>query len=154
MAIAVTIRLHCTSTDLVRVRFAISPMWETKEAARLLTTGKLGSPHGEWLRAARLRAMSLDLSGLAALTPRHGYSPDFLCPPPAAPDTTFAEELELVRSTPIARVRTEIARSLGRRVTTRSPVAARRPGRDPDPVGRQSRRDLGDVGASDLASYP
>lgn len=110
----VTIRLHCTPTDLVRVRFAISPMWETRQAARLLTTRQLGSPHGAWLRAARVRARSLDLTGLAALTPRHGYSPDFLSPPPAGPGTTFAEELELVRSTPLVQVRTEIARSLGR----------------------------------------
>ena len=107
-----TVRLRCSATDLVRVRFAISPMFETREAVRLLTAGKQGSPHGRWIRDARGRSTGLDLTGLAALSPKRGYSPDFLSPPPAGPETTFEDELEQVRGTSPAQVRAEIARSL------------------------------------------
>lgn len=107
-----TVRLLCSATDLVRVRFAISPMFETREAVRVLTTGKSGSPHGRWLAAARAHSANLDLAGLAALSPKRGYAPDFLAPPPAGPRTTFEDELDQVRATVPAQVRTEIARSL------------------------------------------
>lgn len=109
---ALTLRLRCSAMDLVRVRFAISPMFETREAVRLLTTGKPGSPHGRWVREARDRSAGLDLAALAALSPERGYSPDFLSPPPAGPGTAFEDELELVRDTSPTQVRAEITRSL------------------------------------------
>lgn len=108
-----TVRLRHAPADLGRVRFAVSPVWETNAAVRLLARGRAGSPHGRWAAQARHRAAGLDLVGLVSVMPRTGYTPDFLAPPPAGPGTTFEQELAGIRATPVDQVRKELAESLG-----------------------------------------
>jgi hypothetical protein len=68
--------------DLLAVRFAISPLWETQAAVQAFADERGRSYHEPWLMVARARAARLDLAPLLAVLPRRGYVPDFLTPPP------------------------------------------------------------------------
>ncbi|MGW0732803.1 DUF5937 family protein [Streptomyces sp. NPDC002851] len=94
------LRLHFGEADLLRCRFAISPLWETQQAVRLLATPEHHGYHLPWLRRIRAAAAGLDLAPLWLLMPRHGHGSDVICPPPAAPSVPFEEELAVVRATP------------------------------------------------------
>ncbi|GAA0387402.1 ArsR/SmtB family transcription factor [Streptomyces luteireticuli] len=104
--------LHFGADDLLRCRFAVSPLWETQEAVRILLQPHRHSYYLPWLRRVRAAAARLDLAPLRLLTPRHGYAPDFLCPPPAGPLASFEDELARVRATDPGLARAELARSL------------------------------------------
>lgn len=128
--------LHLGEADLLRCRFALSPLWETQEAVRTLArTAQRGSYHRPWLRRALPAADGLGLEVLWALMPVKGYAPDFLCPPPSdGPPATFEDEIAQVRATAPAVAAAEIARSLadgpgpgggpGTTVLTADPAAA------------------------------
>jgi DNA-binding transcriptional ArsR family regulator len=79
--------------NLLAVRFATSPVWETVLAAR-----RRGGP---------------ELGVLLAVNPPRGYTPDFLTPPPETPAPRFASQLAAVRRTPVERVRAELERCRG-----------------------------------------
>ncbi|MEU3305546.1 DUF5937 family protein [Nocardiopsis sp. NPDC055551] len=93
--------------DLLRCRFAVSPLWETLAALHTLFEPHRQSFHLPWVRAARLPD-HVDLSPARLLFPRPGYVPDFLSPPPAGPLTSFEDGLIQVRSTPTDRVASEL----------------------------------------------
>jgi DNA-binding transcriptional ArsR family regulator len=76
--------------NLLAVRFATSPVWETVLAAR-----RTGGP---------------ELGALLAVNPPSGYTPDFLSPPPEVPAPRFASQLAAVRRTPLDRVEAELRR--------------------------------------------
>ncbi|MCX5375783.1 DUF5937 family protein [Streptomyces sp. NBC_00091] len=84
--------------DLLRCRFAISPLWETQEAVRVLLRPHRQAYHLPWLSRVRSAAAGLDLRPLWLLMPRKGHNPDLLSPPPAGPSVTFGEELARVRA--------------------------------------------------------
>lgn len=112
------LHLRFGNEDLLRCRFALSPLCETHEAVRTLRhTGRHGY-HLPWLRRIREAAAELDLSPLWLLMPQPGgYTPDFLGPPPAqaggfGPSASFDEELARLRAVDPALAREEIARSL------------------------------------------
>lgn len=120
--VTVSVTLVFGQNDLLRCRFAISPIGETVQAARLLARrDRLGTDAAVsdiGLPRSRL-SDRLDLVLLFALLPERGYAPDFLTPPPESPLPSLEEQLGLIRATPVERVRAEIARSLqGRRVPT------------------------------------
>jgi DNA-binding transcriptional ArsR family regulator len=112
-----------TVEDLARTRFAISPMWELVSGKGLLRDPSLASLHLPWVEEVRPAAREVDSMALLALIAPRGYMPDFLTPPPSSPLATFAEELELVRSTPTPQVRREMGFFLGAR---KPPEALRR----------------------------
>jgi DNA-binding transcriptional ArsR family regulator len=105
---AVTLRF--SPADLLRCRFAISPMLETLSAVRLLSPREGVGPHRRWLDTLDTR--ELDLRPIALLQPRRGYTPDFLSPPPVSPHARFEDELAAVAATDHDRVRAEVRRSL------------------------------------------
>jgi hypothetical protein len=105
-------RLHFDENDLLRCRFAVSPLWETQEAVRTLARPGRHGYHLPWLRRVRTAAAGLDLGPLHLLMPSRGHSPDFLCSPPRGPLASFGEELETLRATPPATARTDIALAL------------------------------------------
>jgi DNA-binding transcriptional ArsR family regulator len=110
--------------DLLRCRFALSPLWETTNAVRTLTEPQRHGYHLPWLRQVHPKLPRLELAPLVAVQPRHGYTPDFLAPPPQSPLVTIDQELERVRST----LADEVALELGRSLTEREgpPPAALR----------------------------
>ncbi|MGN9843267.1 DUF5937 family protein [Nonomuraea sp. H19] len=119
------VQLRFGSDDLLRCRFAISPLCETHEAVRTLRrTGRHGY-HRPWLRRMRAAVAGLDLSELWLFMPPGGYIPDFLGPPPDAPfasPSSFETELARLRATDPALARHEMVSSL-----TCTPGAAQSP---------------------------
>ena len=94
--------------DVARVRFAISPMWETAAAIRALRDPSLIALHLPWMKQIQGELDDLDLSLAYALLPRHGYMADFLTPPPSTPLADFEDELEVVRSTSTEQIRNDL----------------------------------------------
>ena len=98
--------------DLLRCRFAVSPLWETQEAVRTLARPDRHGYHPGWLRRIREAARGLDLTPVWLLMPRRGHSPDWLGPPPIGPAATFEEEIAGVRAADPGQARDDMARSL------------------------------------------
>jgi DNA-binding transcriptional ArsR family regulator len=91
------IRLHFGSEDIGRVRFALSPMWETITSLRTLTaTGSGLQMHRPWRAWVRGRLDGVDLALLTALIRPAGYIPDFLVPSPARRSSSFEAALAQV----------------------------------------------------------
>ncbi|MFC8225593.1 DUF5937 family protein [Streptomyces sp. NPDC057287] len=104
--------LHFDESDLLRCRFALSPLWETQEAVRTLHRPGRHGYHLPWLRRIAQGAAGLDLGPLWALMPDGGHNPDFICPPPLGPLAGFAEEIAAVRATDPATARADMALAL------------------------------------------
>lgn len=118
--------LYFDESDLLRCRFALSPLWETQEAVRTLSRPGRHGYHLPWLRRIREDAAALDLEPLWRLMPEGGHNPDFVCPPPVGPFTTFEEEIAAVRAVDPLVARDDMARAL-----------ADRPGSLESPTGRR-----------------
>ncbi|MCU1596149.1 MAG: putative transcriptional regulator, ArsR family [Frankiales bacterium] len=99
--------------DVLRLRFAVSPLWETLAAVRAITTGPVPAVIEPWRRSLDLAG--LDAWALAAVQAQGHYTPDFLTPPPVAGERSIDTELDLVRQTPTAVVRDELQRCLDNR---------------------------------------
>ncbi|MFG2527769.1 DUF5937 family protein [Streptomyces sp. NPDC048516] len=106
------VNLHFGADDLLRIRFAVSPLCETHEAVRTLRHADRHGYHTPWLRRMREKLAGLDLAPLWLFMPSSGYTPDFLGRPPASPMTGFDEELARLRATDPALARAEMAASL------------------------------------------
>jgi DNA-binding transcriptional ArsR family regulator len=113
------ITLELSLDDLLRSRFAISPLGEAIEAAHAIANPPAAAGSTRWLRdrtqTLRGVAREHDLRALFALLPSCSYMPDFLMPLPRSPVGDFEAELAEVRATPAARARAEIEHCLSRR---------------------------------------
>lgn len=96
--------------DLLAVRFAWSPAWETLGAVRTFVDEGSRPHHGPWLRAVGARAARLELEPLLALQPPRGFVPDFLTPPPGTARPRLRDQLAEIRQTPPEQVTRELAR--------------------------------------------
>ena len=101
--------------DPARVRFGVSPLWETMAALRLLLEPERRKYHLPWLESVRPCLERLDLWPLLVLSPRRGCTPDFLLPAPKGPGTDVTDQLARVRATPADRVAQELNHSLTER---------------------------------------
>ncbi|HUY52510.1 MAG TPA: DUF5937 family protein [Streptosporangiaceae bacterium] len=101
--------------DPARTRFVVSPLFETMAALRVLLEPQRQKYHLPWLDAVRPEVEQLDLWPLLVLSPRRGWTPDFLNPAPAGPGTDIAAQLAVVRATAPEQVAHEIERSLTQR---------------------------------------
>ena len=110
--------------DPARVRFAVSPLWETMSALRVLLEPHRHGFHLPWLDAVRPGLDDVELWPLLALSPLRGWTPDFLSPAPAGPATDIADQLAQVRATPPDQVAREVGRSLTQRAGGPPPVQA------------------------------
>ncbi|MDT9689788.1 DUF5937 family protein [Streptomyces sp. P9(2023)] len=104
--------LQFGEADPLRIRFALSPLWETHSAVRVLARPRQQGYHLPWLRRIRGAAEGLELGPLHLLMPRRGHSPDFLYPPPRGPAASFDEEIAAVRETDPALAHDDFARAL------------------------------------------
>lgn len=95
----------------MHLRIACSALWECVCSIRVMRDPARHTPLRPWLR--RLSGTrAADVRMLAALVRADGgYIPDFLAPPPAAPNLTFGAELARLRATPADVVRQEVARA-------------------------------------------
>jgi DNA-binding transcriptional ArsR family regulator len=110
--------------DPVRTRFAVSPLWETMAAVRVLLEPHRHAYHLPWLDGVRPDLDRLDLAPLLALSPLTGWTPDFLSGVAAGPGTTIADQLAQVRATPLDQVAYEVRRSVTERGGAPVPEAA------------------------------
>ena len=110
-----SLRMVFGRDDPARTRFVVSPLFETMAALRVLLEPGRQRYHLPWLEAVRPEVEQLDLRPLLALSPRHGWTPDFLNPAPAGPGTGVSWQLAQVNATPDDQVAREIERSLTER---------------------------------------
>jgi DNA-binding transcriptional ArsR family regulator len=94
--------------DLLAVRFACSPVWETQAAVQTLADERGRSYHEPWHHLVRKRADRLDLAPLLAVQPIGGFVPDFLTPPPRGARSHLRDQLAEIRATPPAQVAREL----------------------------------------------
>lgn len=99
--------LRVSGADLVRCRFATSPLWETVNAARAFLDPGVRRYVRPWWESVRNRPPAGELLALQTLGP---YSADFACPPPDRPAPRMADQLAQVRATPPGHVAAELAR--------------------------------------------
>ncbi|WP_328916228.1 MULTISPECIES: ArsR/SmtB family transcription factor [unclassified Streptomyces] len=105
-------RMRFAAEDLLRCRFAISPLREIQGAIRTLSRPDRHGYHLPWLRQVRTAAAGLDLASLWLLSPENGNGPDFLHPLPDAPLAALEDELAAIRATPPEVARGQIAAAL------------------------------------------
>ncbi|GHH69873.1 ArsR/SmtB family transcription factor [Promicromonospora soli] len=103
------LRFHFTPDDLARVRIAPGPdpMWEVLLSAHVVNQRSGAGLFGPW-RERVLPGLPPAARMLLRLTPSRGYSPDFLTP--LTGTDNFETGLDVVLSTPRARLRHDISR--------------------------------------------
>ncbi len=132
-------RIVVTPSDIAASRYAVSPLGEAASALRLCAGQRSAPALTSWVARARpaydrLRRELPAIGALLALQRRGGYNADFIQPPPDGTGRDFADELAVVRATPLAQAREELARNLaGHRPP---PAYARRIYESPDVVDR------------------
>jgi DNA-binding transcriptional ArsR family regulator len=98
------VNLELSVADVLRCRFAISPVSEVIEVARAIVQPAARAAHSAWLRQHRAALQRIagahDLRPLLALTGAQGSMPDFLLPTPSGPRGDIDAELERIRETP------------------------------------------------------
>nr|BFE66185.1 DUF5937 family protein [Dactylosporangium thailandense] len=98
-----------SASAIARIRFAVSPLWETIASLRVLRDPGAHAIHLPWVSRVR----GLDLPGLAGLVPpAPGYIPDFLTPTPPGPFPELDDELALLAATPAGVVRAQTGSDL------------------------------------------
>lgn len=112
--------LGTSAVDLLRCRFAVSPLWELNVAVRTTHRPAGQRWHLPWLTAVAALDPPDGLALLQAMQPARGYTPDFLAPTPTGPSTSLHEEIERVAHTPMDRLAQELALC---RTHQRDPVA-------------------------------
>jgi DNA-binding transcriptional ArsR family regulator len=106
------VRYRFGQDDLLRTRFAISPLMELVGAFYALRDPERSAVHGPWVQWAAPRTARLDLTLLEVAAPAAApFWPVFIGPPPRAPHADVASELARVLATPPAKVAEEIARA-------------------------------------------
>lgn len=94
------IRIRLPGAELARVRFAISPVYETVMALAVLARPGVHAVHLPWARWAAPRLAAVEhLPLLRALVGRDGFKPGFLMPAPASRLPDMDAELRTVLST-------------------------------------------------------
>ncbi len=112
------LRFEVTAEDLLRSRFALSPLFELTHLMRVVAGQSPQRLPAAW--AARLapvyRRLRVDppLRAVQALQSRH-HGPTFLAPPPAGLTQTIDDDLAAVRAAPLRQARREIRECLARR---------------------------------------
>jgi DNA-binding transcriptional ArsR family regulator len=102
------IRFRLGQDDLGKLRFAVSPLWETVASLRVLADPLLRERHRAWVRAVEPRLRGLELEPLRLLAGSAGFLPDFLLPAPTCPAASIGDELACVRTASCEQVRLDL----------------------------------------------
>ncbi|MGK5685041.1 ArsR/SmtB family transcription factor [Actinoplanes sp. URMC 104] len=106
------IRIEIDEPTLSRTRIAISPLAEV--ACSLFLLERLQTvpwPYDRWARRAReILRTDPATEPVSLYLNLPSVSPDFLCPPPATPMPTIAEQLDQLRATPAEVIEAELAK--------------------------------------------
>ena len=132
------VRYEFGLTDLARLRFAISPMWELVISLRALRDPSEATMHLPWVRSVRERVRGLDLLPLLGLVPLERLHPRL---PHAAPQHPAGELRGRARRDPLDPDRTRAHGGRPATSRTASHLSLAEPFlRHPRRVGRASRR--------------
>lgn len=106
------VELAFSATDLAKMRFAVSPMWEVGTSFKLFSSGSRHPVHRPWIEQVQPRVVAAGLDGgwLAELVQPSSYVPDFLNPAPSGHAPTLAAELTRILATPPDQVRRDLDR--------------------------------------------
>ncbi|MBL7255117.1 ArsR/SmtB family transcription factor [Paractinoplanes lichenicola] len=99
------VSIALSAASATRIRFAISALWETLAAVRILRSPGVPAVYRTWASQAALPADSL-LATLVA--PPGAYTPDFLTPPPTGLTADLDTELAALRATPTDVIRAHL----------------------------------------------
>lgn len=94
--------------ELMNVRFAWSPLFETAGAVRTFVDERTRPYHQGWHHLVAERVSCIDLAPLIAVQPLRGFVPDFLSPPPNTSAPRVREQLAEVRATAAEQVAREL----------------------------------------------
>jgi DNA-binding transcriptional ArsR family regulator len=112
-------QLRFAASDVARIRFGISPLWETVRSLYAVDDPVRHSLHLPWTRRVRGRATSgplaRQLAPLRAFARPRAWLPDFLTPPPPGPVAEFADELAVLAATPVEVVVADVTATAARR---------------------------------------
>jgi DNA-binding transcriptional ArsR family regulator len=100
-------RLVAGGGDLLRCRFATSPLWETVNAVRAFVDPRSRPYLRPWWEQVSDRRPAAELLAVQAAG---GYIPDFLSQPPAGAAPAIEDQIDAVRATPPERVAAELRR--------------------------------------------
>ncbi|MFC7550550.1 helix-turn-helix domain-containing protein [Plantactinospora sp. GCM10030261] len=91
-------------TDVAKLRFAVSPLWETVSSMWVVDDPVRNAVHLPWIdrarRALRRPEVAVRVAPLRELTRRGAWPPDFLTPPSPSPAATLADQLTQLVDTP------------------------------------------------------
>ena len=104
------IRFRFASADLLRCRFATSPLFETVNAVRAFADPRQRAYLRPWWTVVRSAPPAPELLALHPVNPAGAEVPDFLSPPPSGPAPRFEDQLAGVRTTPLPQVVAELRR--------------------------------------------
>src|SRR6185437_1577 len=107
------VRIRLTGTALARVRFAISPVFETVLAVEALRRPGAHAVHQPWLSWAKPRLSELPDLGLLLALLDNEAKPSYLMPIPDDRMPDLDTELRRMRSTPSAQVHRDLQRRPG-----------------------------------------
>jgi DNA-binding transcriptional ArsR family regulator len=95
-------------SDLLSIRFALSPVFEVLCGIALLRDPRHHPGHEPWISSARKRTGRLRTPMLDALVNLDGYTPDFFSPPPVMPLPSLHAELSRIAATPPTQINREL----------------------------------------------
>jgi DNA-binding transcriptional ArsR family regulator len=108
------IRVELGSDTLARTRFALSPLHQAVTLLYHLKRAPAELPQSWRVQAERcLRDRRLSLLATVGPGGPHGYVPDFLTPEPLSFEPDLTSQLHHVATTPVERVRYEMASAIG-----------------------------------------
>jgi hypothetical protein len=128
------IRIQFDAVELARVRFAVSPVYETVMALDALHQPGVHAVHLPWVRWARPRLRGVPGLDLLRALVAERLKPAFLVPAPDVRMPDFAGELRRIRRTTAEQVRDGMADFPRRAAVVREFLAEPRPGPSLGPV--------------------
>lgn len=123
------VRYRFGQDDLLRTRFAISPLMElvgALDAVRAPERFAVHRPWAEWAQP-RIAGMELRLLDVAMPLDPDAWHPDFLSPPPSVPHAQLDDELARVLATPPEQIAAELAHAYPDGVPPAGRALAERP---------------------------
>lgn len=106
-------RLRLGTVDLASMRFAYSPLQEAVLSLWVWRRPERHPVHLPWARRSAPLLQQLDWPLLQSLVGPNGYLPDFLTPRPEQPVPRLADELDVLRATPVSQVVRDVLAARG-----------------------------------------
>lgn len=104
------VTLYAGNADLMRCRFAVSPLWEASAATRAFVDSRGRAYVEPWWRQVAGRTPAVELLAVQVLK---GWTPDFISPPPDGHAPGIEEQLAQVAATPDETVLRDLRRCRG-----------------------------------------